>query len=68
MTVFTRIFSLLALVAITVALVGAVDSAFAGNVAVGPVGAPGPIAGAGLSILAIGYGAYWLVKRYRKST
>jgi FlaG/FlaF family flagellin (archaellin) len=31
MTVFTRIFSLLALVAITVALVGAVDSAFAGG-------------------------------------
>jgi hypothetical protein len=68
MTVFTRIFSLLALVAITVALVGAVDPAFASIIAVGPVGAPGPIAGAGLSILAIGYGAYWIVKRYRKST
>jgi hypothetical protein len=32
------------------------------------VGAPGPIAGAGLSILAIGYGAYWIIKRYRKTT
>ena len=67
MTVFTRIFSLLALVAITVALVGAVDSAFAGGIAIaGPVGAPGPIAGAGLSILAIGYGTYWLAKRLRR--
>jgi hypothetical protein len=28
-------------------------------------GAPGPIAGAGLPILAIGYGVYWLIKRRR---
>jgi hypothetical protein len=64
-----RIFSLLALVAIKVAMVGAADSAFAGErISIpGPVGAPGPIAGAGLSILAIGYGAYWIVKRYRKT-
>jgi hypothetical protein len=31
-------------------------------------GAPGPIAGAGLPVLAIGYGVYWLVKRRRKVT
>lgn len=31
-------------------------------------GAPGPIAGAGLPILAIGYGVYWLVKRRRRNT
>jgi len=31
------------------------------------LGAPGPIAGAGLPILAIGYGVYWLVKRRRKA-
>jgi hypothetical protein len=29
-------------------------------------GAPGPIAGAGLPILAVGYGVYWLIKRRRK--
>jgi hypothetical protein len=29
-------------------------------------GAPGPIAGAGLPFLAVGYGLYWLVKRRRK--
>jgi hypothetical protein len=30
-------------------------------------GAPGPIAGAGLPVLAVGYGAYWLVRRLRRS-
>jgi hypothetical protein len=29
-------------------------------------GAPGPIAGAGLPVLAVGYGVYWLIRR-RKS-
>ena len=27
--------------------------------------APGPVAGAGLPFLAVGYGVYWLVKRRR---
>ena len=31
-------------------------------------GAPGPIAGAGLPIIAVGYGAYWLVRRYRRKS
>jgi len=30
-------------------------------------GAPGPIAGAGLPFLAVGYGVYWLVKRRRRN-
>ncbi|RZN15416.1 hypothetical protein CWO90_41635 [Bradyrhizobium sp. Leo121] len=29
-------------------------------------GAPGPIAGAGLPILAVGYGVYWLIRRRRR--
>jgi hypothetical protein len=33
----------------------------------GPHGAPGPIAGAGLPFLAVGYGVYWLVRRRRKA-
>jgi len=31
-----------------------------------PTGA-GPIAGAGLPFLAVGYGVYWLIKRRRKT-
>lgn len=30
-------------------------------------GAPGPIAGAGLPILAVGFGVYWLVRRRRRT-
>jgi drug/metabolite transporter (DMT)-like permease len=66
MTVFNRIFGLLALVA---TVVGVADLALAGSVRLGPVGAPGPIAGVGLPILAaVVLGAYWLVKRYRDKT
>jgi hypothetical protein len=28
--------------------------------------APGPIAGAGLPVLAVGFGVYWLIRRRRK--
>jgi hypothetical protein len=31
-------------------------------------GAPGPVAGAGIPILAIGYGVYWLIRRRRKGS
>jgi len=29
--------------------------------------APGPIAGAGVPFLAVGYGVYWLIRRRRKA-
>jgi len=32
----------------------------------GVYGAPGPIAGIGLPIIAIGFGVYWLVRRQRQ--
>jgi hypothetical protein len=57
----------LASVAILVSLLGAVEGAFAlPSPPSPPHGVPGPIAGAGLPILAVGYGAYWLVRRYRR--
>jgi hypothetical protein len=31
-------------------------------------GVPGPLVGAGLPIIAVGYGAYWLVRRYRRKS
>jgi hypothetical protein len=64
MTVFTRIQAGLAFVAITIALVGAVGSAFA--VAFDGVPVPGPIAGAGLPALIVLGGAYWLVRKLRR--
>jgi hypothetical protein len=30
-------------------------------------GAPGPIVGAGLPLIEVGYGVYWLVRRRRKA-
>jgi hypothetical protein len=33
-----------------------------------PMGYLGPLVGAGLPVLAVGYGAYWLVRRYRRKS
>jgi hypothetical protein len=56
-------------IALLISLTGAMDGAFA-QLPAPPAppshGVPGPIAGAGLPILAVGYGAYWLVRRYRR--
>jgi hypothetical protein len=59
-----RSFFSVAVVAIALASTFASVPAFAGPMQ----GAPGPIAGAGLPVLAVGYGAYWLVKRFRRKT
>ena len=34
----------------------------------GTHGVPGPLVGAGLPVLVVGYGAYWLVRRYRRKS
>jgi hypothetical protein len=34
----------------------------------GAHGVPGPLVGAGLPFIAVGYGAYWLVRRYRRKS
>jgi hypothetical protein len=39
-----------------------------GNNGGGTHGVPGPLVGAGLPALAVGYGAYWLVRRYRRKS
>jgi hypothetical protein len=72
MVVSTRVLAGLALMAFAIAQFGGVDLALAGGgaeaCAVGcpsPHAAPGPIVGAGLPILAIGFGAYWLTRRFR---
>jgi hypothetical protein len=36
--------------------------------AISPRAAPGPVLGAGLPVLAIGYGVFWLVRRRKKAT
>jgi hypothetical protein len=33
----------------------------------GPRGAPGPVLGAGLPVLAVGYGVYWVIRRRKKA-
>jgi len=59
MNISTRILAGVALVAIVLAQFAGVDSALAGGSL--RWAAPGPLVGAGLPILAIGYGTYWLV-------
>jgi hypothetical protein len=63
------------LVALLIAFFGAAGSYVAyeasgtnnsnGRSSSGAHGAPGPLAGAGLPVVAVGYGVYWLVRRRR---
>jgi hypothetical protein len=63
------------LVALLIAFFGAVGSYVAyeasgtnksnSGSATGAHGAPGPLAGAGLPVVAVGYGVYWLIRRRR---
>jgi hypothetical protein len=55
-----------ALVVILALSVGAIDVAFAQTLVPSHRSVPGPIVGAGLPIAIIGFGAYWLVRRYRR--
>jgi len=68
MVAIYRIVNGLVFVGVLLALCSAVDSVFATPTTCPSTisclkGAPGPIAGAGLPVLAIGYGVYWLVRR-----
>jgi hypothetical protein len=73
MKLFNRLLNGFSLAAITLALAGGLvfGTPNLAN-AMGPPfqrfsPAPGPIAGAGLPFLAVGYGVYWLIKRRRKA-
>jgi hypothetical protein len=76
MMIRTRISNGLAFVATLFALAGAVvlstpnlanAQSPATTTSARPKGAPGPIAGAGLPVLAVGLGVYWIIKRRRKA-
>ena len=47
---------------------GNCDNAPGQNKGGGVSGVPGPLVGAGLPFIAVGYGAYWLVRRYRRKS
>jgi hypothetical protein len=70
MTVIAWVLLGLALVALVIVQFGGIDTALAACAAAvpcpSPHAAPGPIIGAGLPILAIGFGAYWFVGRFRR--
>ena len=57
-----------ALVVILALSVGAIDAAFAQTPVPYHRSVPGAIVGAGIPIAIIGFGAYWLVRHYRRKS
>lgn len=68
MSKIVQVLSGIALMAMLALSVGTINVAFAQRAPTPTRGVPGPIVGAGLPILALGYGAYWLVRRYRRKS
>ena len=71
MSKILQVLSGFALVAILALSGGTINVAFAQTTAPTPTptkSVPGPIVGAGLPILGLGYGAYWLVRRHRRKS
>lgn len=71
MSKILQVLSGFTLVAILALSVGTINVAFAQTTPSVPKptkSVPGPIVGAGLPILGLGYGAYWLVRRYRRKS
>jgi hypothetical protein len=70
MSKILQVLSGFALVAILALSVGTINVAFAQTTptTTPTKSVPGPIVGAGLPILGLGYGAYWLVRRYRRKS
>ena len=68
MSKILQVLSGFALVAILALSVGTINVAFALTTPTPTKSVPGPIVGAGLPILGLGYGAYWLVRRYRRKS
>jgi hypothetical protein len=69
----TRVLVGLGFMALVITLIAGVDLALATPPCtacgvVPPHAAPGPIIGAGLPILAIGFGAYWLAGWFRRKS
>jgi hypothetical protein len=67
MTIIARVLLAIGILALPVIGTASAGTSPCATAACTTRGAPGPIAGAGLPVLGIGYGVYWLIRRRRKS-